>query len=252
MERAGFSVRDIHGDLDQAQRTATLEAFKRGEIAFLVATDVAARGLDIVMLPCVINYDVPTHAEDYVHRLGRTGRAGQAGRAFTLVLPDEGRYVDAITRLTGKPIPRLEIGGLDGAELAPTTRARARRGRAAAAPTAARPAAEAEISAPARPEAKLQPEPMPHPEPEPRAETSDRPQARSRPEARPPEPGRRGPASTRGPSRGQAGGGRRATDRCRRGPAGARARQAGTEVATEPAPGPRRSRARRPADRRHG
>jgi superfamily II DNA/RNA helicase len=137
MERAGLSVRDIHGDLDQAQRSAALDAFKRGEIAYLVATDVAARGLDIAMLPCVINYDVPTHADDYVHRIGRTGRAGQEGRAFTLVLPDERRYVDAIARLTGKEIPRLEITGMESevlAEEAGRRGARPRRGRAATAP----------------------------------------------------------------------------------------------------------------------
>jgi superfamily II DNA/RNA helicase len=138
MERAGLSVRDIHGDLDQAQRTAALDAFKQGEIAFLVATDVAARGLDIAMMPCVINYDVPTHADDYVHRIGRTGRAGQEGRAFTLVLPDERRYVDAITRLTGKPIPRLELHGMEidgAADEAPASerpRQARRPGRAAA------------------------------------------------------------------------------------------------------------------------
>jgi len=141
MERAGLSVRDIHGDLDQAQRTAALEAFKRGEIAYLVATDVAARGLDIAMLPCVINYDVPTHADDYVHRIGRTGRAGQEGRAFTLVLPEERRYVDAIARLTGKTIPRLEISGMQPEVLEEDEpRARPRRGRAAT-----RPAAEAAL-----------------------------------------------------------------------------------------------------------
>jgi superfamily II DNA/RNA helicase len=141
MERAGLSVRDIHGDLDQAQRTAALDAFKQGEIAFLVATDVAARGLDIAMMPCVINYDVPTHADDYVHRIGRTGRAGQEGRAFTLVLPDERRYVDAITRLTGKPIPRLEIAGMEaeGDGEAPATE-RPRRGRGAARSAASSPA----------------------------------------------------------------------------------------------------------------
>ena len=127
LERAGLNVRDIHGDLEQAQRTQALEAFKRGEIDFLVATDVAARGLDIVSLPCVINYDVPTHADDYVHRIGRTGRAGQEGRAFTLMLPEERRYVDAITRLTGKDIPRLE---LPASRRPPTAspHARARRG----------------------------------------------------------------------------------------------------------------------------
>jgi superfamily II DNA/RNA helicase len=149
MERAGLSVRDIHGDLDQAQRTAALEAFKRGEIAYLVATDVAARGLDIAMLPCVINYDVPTHADDYVHRIGRTGRAGQEGRAFTLVLPDERRYVDAIARLTGKQIPRLEITGMEPEVLAEADgpRGRARRGRASAQ------AAPQEAAAPASMEA---------------------------------------------------------------------------------------------------
>ena len=142
MERAGLSVRDIHGDLDQAQRTAALDAFKQGEIAYLVATDVAARGLDIAMLPCVINYDVPTHADDYVHRIGRTGRAGQEGRAFTLVLPEERRYVDAITKLTGKSIPRLEIAGMEveGAAEAPAAE-RPRRGR--------RPARAAAVEAPA-------------------------------------------------------------------------------------------------------
>ena len=93
------------------------------------------------MLPCVINYDVPTHADDYVHRIGRTGRAGQEGRAFTLVLPDERRYVDAIARLTGKEIPRLEIAGMEpAASLAEAERGRAvaaRRGRAAAQATPA-------------------------------------------------------------------------------------------------------------------
>ena len=136
LERAGLNVRDIHGDLEQAQRTQALEAFRRGEIDFLVATDVAARGLDIVSLPCVINYDVPTHADDYVHRVGRTGRAGQEGRAFTLMLPEERRYVDAITRLTGKDIPRLELPGVEAApngEAPPPRRGTARDGARASA-----------------------------------------------------------------------------------------------------------------------
>jgi superfamily II DNA/RNA helicase len=111
LERAGLNARDIHGDLDQSERTRTLDAFKRGEVDYLVATDVAARGLDITTLPCVINYDIPHHADDYVHRIGRTGRAGREGRAFTLVLPDEERFVDAITRLTGMTIPHLELAG---------------------------------------------------------------------------------------------------------------------------------------------
>jgi superfamily II DNA/RNA helicase len=117
LERAGMNVRDIHGDLDQPQRTQALDAFKRGEVDFLVATDVAARGLDISKLPCVINYDVPTHADDYIHRIGRTGRAGEEGRAFTLALPEDARFVQAISKLTGKPITRLELDGLEGSEL---------------------------------------------------------------------------------------------------------------------------------------
>ncbi len=178
MERSGYSVRDIHGDLDQAQRSAALDAFKRGEIAYLVATDVAARGLDIAMMPCVVNYDVPTHAEDYVHRIGRTGRAGQAGRAFTLVLPDEGRFVDAITRLTGKPIPKLEIVGLDGAELAPATRGRRRRGQAAA-----------PVAADAGPAAETETEATPRAEAETRRAADTRPEAK-RPAASQPQPAR--------------------------------------------------------------
>ncbi|MDX1540660.1 MAG: DEAD/DEAH box helicase, partial [Geminicoccaceae bacterium] len=128
LERAGLNVRDIHGDLDQSQRTQALDAFKRGEIDYLVATDVAARGLDIAMLPCVINYDVPTHPDDYVHRIGRTGRAGQEGRAFTLVLPEEGHLVSAITRLTGRAIPRLQLRGFDDEDLVETPKGRRRRG----------------------------------------------------------------------------------------------------------------------------
>ena len=116
LERAGLSARDIHGDLDQSQRTQSLDAFKEGDVNFLVATDVAARGIDIAMLPCVINYDVPTHAEDYVHRIGRTGRAGQEGRAFTLAFGDEGKFVDAIAKLTGKKIPMLDMGDGGAAE----------------------------------------------------------------------------------------------------------------------------------------
>src|ERR671919_1105252 len=129
LERVGMNVRDIHGDLDQAQRTRALDAFKKGEIDFLVATDVAARGLDIARLPCVINYDVPIHADDYIHRIGRTGRAGLEGRAFTLALPEEGRFVDAITRLTGKQMPRLEIGDMEQPMLADEPQGRRRRGR---------------------------------------------------------------------------------------------------------------------------
>ena len=119
LQKAGFNARDIHGDLDQPQRQATLDAFKAGQVSLLVATDVAARGLDISDMPCVINYDVPTHAEDYVHRIGRTGRAGKTGRAFTLVTEDEAKYVQAIEKLTGRTIPRLGEGAAETAAAPP-------------------------------------------------------------------------------------------------------------------------------------
>jgi superfamily II DNA/RNA helicase len=112
LQRHGFNVAALHGDMPQAKRTETLEKFKEGEVSLLVASDVAARGLDIVGLSHVFNFDVPMHAEDYVHRIGRTGRAGREGRAFTLATPDDGKYTDAITRLIGREIPRIEIEGL--------------------------------------------------------------------------------------------------------------------------------------------
>jgi superfamily II DNA/RNA helicase len=109
--RHGFDAAALHGDMDQSMRTATLEKFKRGEIGILVASDVAARGLDVQGLTHVFNFDVPTHPEDYVHRIGRTGRAGLNGRAFTLVAGDDGKYLSAITRLIQRDIPVMELQG---------------------------------------------------------------------------------------------------------------------------------------------
>jgi len=113
----GFSAAAIHGDLSQPKRTETLERFKNNEVTLLVASDVAARGLDIEALSHVFNFDVPIHAEDYIHRIGRTGRAGREGHAFTLAAPGDGRFVAAIEQLLGKPIPRIEIDGLGSADL---------------------------------------------------------------------------------------------------------------------------------------
>ena len=112
LQRHGLDVAALHGDMAQAKRTETLDKFRRGDVTILVASDVAARGLDIVGLSHVFNFDVPLHAEDYVHRIGRTGRAGREGRAFTLATPDDGKYADAIVRLIGKEIPRIEIEGI--------------------------------------------------------------------------------------------------------------------------------------------
>ncbi len=100
LERVGINTDAIHGDKTQEERQAALEGFKTGAIHVLVATDVAARGLDIKELPYVINYDVPFNAEDYVHRIGRTGRAGQHGLAIMLTTADDARLVEAVEKLT--------------------------------------------------------------------------------------------------------------------------------------------------------
>ena len=113
----GFGVAALHGDLDQHTRTKTLDTFRNGDTSILVASDVAARGLDIDIVSHVFNFDVPIHAEDYVHRIGRTGRAGRAGKAFTLASPADGKFVTAIEQLIGKPIPRFAVEGLDEATL---------------------------------------------------------------------------------------------------------------------------------------
>jgi superfamily II DNA/RNA helicase len=112
LHKHGFNCAALHGDMVQSLRTETLERFKRGEIRLLICSDVAARGLDIVDMSHVFNFDVPYHAEDYVHRIGRTGRAGKSGRAFTLATPAEGKAVAAIEALINKPIPRIALDGL--------------------------------------------------------------------------------------------------------------------------------------------
>jgi ATP-dependent RNA helicase RhlE len=103
-ERDGLKTAALHGDKSQDERLKSLDAFKRGEVELLVATDVAARGLDIADLPAVFNFDVPFHAEDYVHRIGRTGRAGASGLAVTLVTRDDSRQIGEIERLIKKKI----------------------------------------------------------------------------------------------------------------------------------------------------
>src|SRR5215217_4290910 len=101
LTRHGFDTAALHGDMPQPKRTETLERFKNSEIRLLVASDVAARGLDIQGLSHVFNFDVPHHAEDYVHRIGRTGRAGRRGRAFMLATPEDGKAVATIEKLIG-------------------------------------------------------------------------------------------------------------------------------------------------------
>ncbi|MGH7008393.1 MAG: DEAD/DEAH box helicase [Stellaceae bacterium] len=134
LKRHGLDVAALHGDMPQSKRTETLERFRNNEVRLLVASDVAARGLDIQGMSHVFNFDVPIHAEDYVHRIGRTGRAGREGRAFTLAAPEDGRFVQAIEQLIGKPIPPVSVDGIAAATLSfedgdGRSRGRSRRGR---------------------------------------------------------------------------------------------------------------------------
>jgi len=150
LTRHKFSVGALHGDMAQTVRFATLEKFKANELQLLVCSDVAARGLDIGGLSHVFNFDVPHHAEDYVHRIGRTGRAGLEGHAFTIAMPDDRAAVEAIEKLTGHPIPPVNVEGLDPVDWAEDD-GRRRRGRGRAprvkAPTRAKPVAKAPASA---------------------------------------------------------------------------------------------------------
>ncbi|MDD9841731.1 MAG: DEAD/DEAH box helicase, partial [Alphaproteobacteria bacterium] len=104
--RHGFSVTSLHGDMNQYKRLDMLDQFRKGEVQFLIASDVAARGLDISNVSHVFNFDVPTYAEDYIHRIGRTGRAGKSGQAFTIMTEADIRHVEAIEKLLRQPIAR--------------------------------------------------------------------------------------------------------------------------------------------------
>ncbi len=108
LQKHGYDAAPIHGDLDQSQRTRTLDGFRAGTLRFLIASDVAARGLDVPAVSHIFNFDVPSHSEDYVHRIGRTGRAGRAGKAIMICVPADERNLGDIERLIGKEIPRAE------------------------------------------------------------------------------------------------------------------------------------------------
>jgi superfamily II DNA/RNA helicase len=163
LAKHGFNAAALHGDMPQSKRTETLERFRNDEIRLLVASDVAARGLDIEFMSHVFNFDVPIHAEDYVHRIGRTGRAGREGRAFTLATNADRRFVEAIEQLIGKAIPTITIADLAAppAEAEEESRERgARRGRAPQ--RGARPARKE----PARKDNAERPTPQPRREPQ--------------------------------------------------------------------------------------
>ena len=115
LQKHGFAVGALHGDMDQSARTAALDQFRKGEIPLLVASDVAARGLDIPITSHVFNFDVPHHADDYVHRIGRTGRAGRAGTAISIVTPLDQKSMVAIEKLIGQTIPKIEGGAVSQA-----------------------------------------------------------------------------------------------------------------------------------------
>ena len=118
LKQHGFNASPIHGDLDQSVRTKTLDGFRDGTVRLLVASDVAARGLDIPAVSHVFNFDVPSHPEDYVHRIGRTGRAGRLGKAFTIATPSDEKYLAAIESLVKMPIPRAEAPAIEVSDTA--------------------------------------------------------------------------------------------------------------------------------------
>lgn len=113
LEKDGLTAAAIHGNKSQAARTRSLAAFKSGKIRVLVATDIAARGLDIAQLPHVVNYELPNAAEDYIHRIGRTGRAGNEGEAVSLVCVDEHKLLRGIERLLKQELPRVVLPGYE-------------------------------------------------------------------------------------------------------------------------------------------
>ncbi len=139
LERDGISAAAIHGNKSQGARTRALGDFKQGQVRVLVATDIAARGLDIAELPHVVNYELPNVPEDYVHRIGRTARAGRDGQAVSLVCEDEMAHLKAIQRLLGQTLPTLVVAGF-----APTAAA------TAPTPPQGRPARPGPASAPNR------------------------------------------------------------------------------------------------------
>jgi len=207
----GFSSGEIHGDMEQPQRIAELDRFKAGEINILVASDVAARGLDIKGVSHVFNFDAPWHPDDYIHRIGRTGRAGATGVAYTLASSADAENIENIEKLTGMKIPRLEGGPPPEADAEEKPRARAardekpKRARAAprekaaaaeapeaAAPRAEKPARREEPRAP-REEARPRRDDSRPPRDEPRARNDDRRPRRGREQDDGPDEGWNGP-----------------------------------------------------------
>jgi len=168
LKKHGFDAAALHGDLDQSVRTRILNSFRDGELKLLIASDVAARGLDIPNVSHVFNFDVPIHSEDYVHRIGRTGRAGRKGKSITLCLPHETKFLAQIEDLVKKPIPVMDGGAempvAEAAPDAPTEEKPARRPRSRSRARSSEPAPQ-EAAAPESETVVAAPE-APRPEPE--------------------------------------------------------------------------------------
>jgi ATP-dependent RNA helicase RhlE len=122
--RAGYQVTSLQGDLSQERRQAALEAFRNGSIKILVATDIAARGIDVLSISHVINYDMPASTDDYIHRIGRTGRVNKNGDALTFVTSDDADKIVALEQLLHAPLERLTLQGFDYARPAPDRESR--------------------------------------------------------------------------------------------------------------------------------
>ncbi len=188
LKKYGYDAAPIHGDLDQSQRTRTLDQFREGTLRFLVASDVAARGLDVPAVSHVFQFDVPTHSEDYVHRIGRTGRAGRSGKAIMFSTPAEQKYLDGIEALLGKEIPRLDAPNEpaleDAGPEAPEEEKKPRRSRggrgrsrkpdAPEAETTVEPVEAQEAAPETKAEAAPEAQPEPAPQPEPKRERGER------------------------------------------------------------------------------
>ena len=173
LKKSGFKVGQIHGDMEQAERIAEFDRFKDGTITILVASDVAARGLDVKGVSHVVNFDVPWQPDDYVHRIGRTGRAGLKGIAITLATKEDGEAVAAIEKLTNTKIPRFSgDGSAEGAPVAAPASEEAPREKRERTPRA-----KAAPKAAATPKAKPAPEPDHAREHAPRAEEPRRDRA---------------------------------------------------------------------------
>jgi superfamily II DNA/RNA helicase len=208
LKKHGYNAEPIHGDLEQSQRMRTLDGFRNGDVKFLCASDVAARGLDIPAVSHVFNFDVPTHSEDYVHRIGRTGRAGRKGTTMMICSPRDEKNFDAIEKLVQIPIPRLdnpltnqpkptgdvEDDGRGQAErpARSRTRSRTRKGEGETAAPIEGSTATEQAAPPARAAVAAEAAPTPDRAPAtearpvtPRAERSDRPERNDRPERGP-------------------------------------------------------------------